>query len=826
MHENEPSVNETGAAEQYQKAKQIVLEALEHAGAARADFVAAACQGDPLLQEEVRWLLEAAEDESGDDTPEQFQAVTREAVRDVSLTIPLPRDYRLIRRLNEGGMGVVYLAQRADGNIEQRVALKMLHLGEGTDESLARRLATERQILSRLNHPNIAHLIDGGLTAEGRPFLATEFVDGERIDHWCQQHESSPKERLRIFLKVCSAVDYAHRHMVIHRDLKPPNILVTPEGEPKLLDFGIARLLDTDEQTERTSEGGSQALTLAYASPEQIRGEGLSAATDVYSLGVLLYQLLTDQRPFDHIESAHLLPNAILAGEMTPPEGLPHDLNCIILKAMRRVPAERYESVRELAEDIQRYLDYHPVLARRGQMIYRARRYGMRHRWGVGASLVLGLLLLGFFADREAQLKRIAWERDRAEAVTEFINELFAGANSLPSRGNEVTVREILDLGTEQLAGDTSANLAVSGSIQLALGRAYNALGLGQQALPLLLEARESLSPSIPLIEQALIQAEIGAALDSAGRAVEAIAADEQALDLFKNADATLHPGLIGLRIRKLRNQANIQTAPLAESITDLNQIILELEAGPQAQGELMFEALSALVGAYVFQGDAERALDTANESLQLADQLYQEGDPRRLRGRHVHATALMLSDPDAAISIYEELITDHERLIGPSQRLANTIGNLGVALSRSGRSRDSLAAFEQAASMIDEVAGRDHYLFRLSVANRAALHLRLGEPAAAEALIRDIIPDLEQRMSRYGGVETVYLASALDILGSALSMQTRWPAAFQAYTSALALLQTEPHPARSGLEANIAAKLAEVEAELASTAAQSPDMN
>jgi eukaryotic-like serine/threonine-protein kinase len=825
-------LKDTGATELYQQAKPIALAALERQGEARQAFVVEACGGDCALQAEVAWLIDAAEDATDDELPEQFQVATRQAVREVSLTIPLPRDYRLIRRLNEGGMGVVYLAQRADGDIDQQVALKMLHLGDAPDASLARRFATERQILSRLNHPNIAHLIDGGLTAEGRPFLATEFVDGQPIDYWVEQHGCSLKARLRLFLKVCTAVDYAHRHMVIHRDLKPPNILVTPEGEPKLLDFGIARLLDTDDDSEHT-ERGQQALTMAYASPEQIRGEGLSAATDVYSLGVLLYQLLLGRRPFDHIESAHLVPNAILAGQMRPPEGIPHDLKCIILKAMRRETTARYQSVRELADDIQRYLDFRPVQARRGQLLYRARRFSWRHRWAVAVSLVLLSLLLTFFIDREAQLQRIAWERDRAEAVTEFINELFAGANSLPSRGNEVTVREILDLGTGQLDGDDSVNPAVSGSIFLALGRAYNALGLGEQALPLLIDARRSLSPSVSTAELALIQAEIGAALDSAGRAVEAIEADQQALALFERIS---DPGPVhrhdpyqaqrlGLRIRKLRNQANVQNVPLTETIDDLGAIIEELDQLPEPYTELRFEALAALVGALVFQGEGEQALEIADEAAGLAEALYADGDPRRLRGQYVYATALMLSDPQAAVGIYESLIRDHERLIGPSQRLANTIGNLGVSLSRIGRNRESMAAFEQSAEMIEAVAGRDHYLYRLSVANLAALQLRQGEARQAEQRILDIIPDLNQRSLDFGGVETLYLVSALDILGSAQSMQARWSEAATTYRQALHLLEAAEAEDASTLAANIGAKLKEVESELAAeSSSPAPD--
>ncbi|MCC5865628.1 MAG: serine/threonine protein kinase [Wenzhouxiangella sp.] len=813
------------ATQTYRRAKTLAMEALDQPPSGRDEWLTKACAGDAALMEEVRWLISAAEDASDDDLPEQFQATAQQVLSEVSLKVPLPRDYRLLRRLGEGGMSVVYLAERSD--IGQQVALKLLQVTESNDASLARRLATERQILSRLNHPNIARLVDGGLTAEGRPFLATEYIDGIRIDEWCQTRQVDVRGRIELFLKVCEAVDYAHRHMVIHRDLKPSNILVTDEGEPRLLDFGIARLLVPDQDLETLTRTRDTALTLAYASPEQIENGDLTTATDVYSLGVVLYELLSGARPFDEIGSPHLMPSAILAGEIKPPSraarerGQPSvstDLDAIVLKALRRDAEQRYGSVRELAEDLQRFLKQLPVQARRGQALYRVRRLSWRHRWSVVAALLAATVLVVFMLDRESQLQRIAWERDRAEAVTEFMSELLAGADSLPSRGNEVTVREILDLGTSKLVSAAGENPAVMSSMYLTLGRAYNALGLGEQALPLLEEAQSRPATAGSLRELALIQAEIGAALDSAGRASEAIAADRQAMTLFEQAALNHEQEALRTRIRLLRNQANILEQPLATSIAGLESIVEDLERRPDAVSrELLFEALAALVGALVFQGDSDQALATARRAQTLAESIYESGDPRRLRGRYVYATALLPSDAERAVELYQDLISDHERLIGPSQRLANTIGNLGVALSRVGRNDDSMAAFSASARMIEDVAGRDHYLYRLSIANLAALHLRQGEPASAEALISDILPDLEARADRIGGVEVVYLVSGLDILGSSLVLQGQLDQAAESYRRALVLLQSGSELQRPDLEAVIGGRLAEVERALGS---------
>ncbi len=811
------------SAKYYKTAKAIVVEALECASGERDALIEKRCAGDSRLLEEVKWLMEAAEDDAADEVPEKFQQATEQALRQVSLQVPLPRNYRLIRRISQGGMGIVYLAERIDGEICQRVALKLLHITDTPDESLTRRFATEQNILSRLNHPNIAHLIDAGLTAEGRPFMATEFVDGQPVDRWCREQSSSLLQRLELFLKVCDAVDYAHRHMVIHRDLKPANILVTPEGEPKLLDFGIASLIDSPEEREDPFRLLPKALTLAYASPEQIEGRDLSVATDVYSLGVVLYELLTGIQPFAGLDDPEEVASAIRAGHFHSPakhpapgiKRIPRDLEAIVLKTMRADREARYESVRALSEDVHGLLKHRPVRARNGGAVYVAGRFAWRHRWGVAAGLALFVMLSGFLFDRELQLQRIAWERDRAEAVTEFMNELFAGADSLPSRGNEVTVREILDLGTEQLATIDSYSPALLGSMYLAIGRAYNGLGLGEQALPLLREAQAALGPTIRLEEQALIQAEVGAALDTAGRAIEAIAADQRALALFGKVRTDVAGDVLRVRIRKLRNHANIVDVPLQDTIAGLLQIIDELDARPELSTELRFEAMAALVGAYVFSNQPRAALNTAEAALELAERLYTADDPRRLRGRYVHANALLMSDPDRAVELYTELVDDHERLVGTSQRLANMIGNFGVALSHAGRYPESMVAFARAADMIEVLAGRDHYLYRLSISNLAALHLRAGEPAEAEALVRGILEDSDWRLAEGGGVESMYRASALDILGSALVLQERLDEAAQVYRQALSMLDSEGAGEWEVLESTIAGRLAEVEQEL-----------
>ncbi|NDY96083.1 serine/threonine-protein kinase [Wenzhouxiangella limi] len=811
--------------QRYLKAKAIAEQLLAVEPVQRAATMTALCGQDPALRQDVEWLLAAAEDDSEDDAPERFQTAARSALMAVALEVPMPRNYRLLERLDAGGTGVVYLAERIDGEVTQRVALKLLLPAEELTQALADRFANERQALARLSHPNIAHLIDGGLTADGRPFLATEYVRGEPIDAWCEKRNAALDQRLELVIKVCEAVDYAHRHMVIHRDLKPSNVLVTAEGEPKLLDFGIARMMDDRPQDGTDPEG--RFMTLAYASPEQLAGQSMSAASDVYSLGVILRELLTGRRPFDALVDPHerletlktrplsSLRKRAAAGQSAPVAKISKDLDAIVKKALAPKPEERYRSARELARDLERLGQKRTVAARGGGKMYRLERFLARHRLSVALSLLALALLIGFMADREKQLQRISWERDRAEAVTGFMNDVFSGADSLPSRGNTVTVREILDRASERLATSEAFSPAALGSIHLALGQAYNALGLGQQALPLLSQAREDLASSSSLTEQAHIEAEIAAAFDSAGRAAAAIAADRRALALYSQTAEAGSDRVLRVRIRKLRNHANVMDVPLDQTVAELESIVADLAARPSGTPELLFEARSALVAAYVIQNQPERALQTAREAEPLARQLYDADDPRRLRGQHAHATALMLSDPALAIERFGQLVADHERLVGPSQRLANTLGNLGVALASAERDAEAIAAFQRAAAMIENVAGRDHYLYRLSVSNRAALHLRVGEPDVAERLIRALLTGSADLDEPLGGIELSYRAQALDILGSALVQQDRLAEAAQAYRQALALLPAGPDQATGDLRNTLSERLDLVERQL-----------
>ncbi len=373
--------------------------------------------------------------------------------------------YRLLHILASGGQGSVWLAERADGVLTRPVALKLPH-GLAYRPGLAERMGRERDILATLAHPHIARLYDAGVTGAGEPYLALEYVDGLPINRYAAEHGLTVAARVRLFLQVARAVAYAHRQLVIHRDLKPANILVTGAGEVRLLDFGIAKLLGTDGPGDSTlTVESGRALTLQYASPEQVRQEPLGVATDVYSLGVVLFELLTGVRPYAlPRESAAAVEQAILEGEplrastlATTPgrrKTLAGDLDTMLAKALKKAPEARYPSAEALADDLERWLDGRPVLAQPDRRAYRLRKFIGRHRAGVAAAATaLAAILAGagiamWQADvARAERDTAIREQDRARASSAFLQSLLQHAS--PTR--PLTPTELLDRGAAQL---------------------------------------------------------------------------------------------------------------------------------------------------------------------------------------------------------------------------------------------------------------------------------------------------------------------------------------------------------------------------------------
>ena len=462
--------------------REILEDALELSPELRADFVARACAGNAALQNEadryLRYQNVAGQEISLSDCFSADSLATEQLADPEHFGI-----YRIVKRIGEGGMGVVYLAEREDGEFRQQVALKVLKPGPQRDR-LLRLFRRERQILAQLEHPGIARLIDGG-TSGGEIYYVMEYVAGSPITAHCNTNQLTIRQRLNLFCEICDAVSYAHRKLIIHRDLKPENILVTTDGVPKLLDFGLAKVFEETATESATSITIGPMLTPAYASPEQVRGEHLSTATDIYSLGVLLYEMLTGRNPqalskLSPLEVCRTIldeepPPPSRAAERTRDRNLAGDLDNIVLKALRKEPDRRYASVDDFRADLERYLEGFPVQASHAGFNYRAHKFVLRHRWGLAAAALVTLsLLIGLgvsvWEAHVAQMQRARAERhfnDVRGLANSLLFEIDDKIKDLPGaidarRLMVSRAGEYLDYLAGEAAGDTKLNLELA----------------------------------------------------------------------------------------------------------------------------------------------------------------------------------------------------------------------------------------------------------------------------------------------------------------------------------------------------------------------------
>jgi serine/threonine-protein kinase len=701
--------------ERWRRINDTLDEALDLAPELRAGFLARSCGDDAALRTEVEQLLRSCESTGGLlDAPAPGLAAALAGGGEPGLPEgTLVGPYRIVRELASGGMGTVYLAERDDPRLRQRVALKMVRQGLHADY-LVRRFLEERQILASLEHPGIARLMDGAVTPAGVPWFAMEYVEGVPLDEYCDRHRLGVDERLRLFAQVCEAVQYAHRNLVAHRDLKPCNILVTESGQPKLLDFGIARLVAGGAPAADDRTGiGPRLLTPEYASPEQLRGEPVSTATDVYSLGVILYQLLTGRRPYrPRGESRWELPGALLGpperpsavaaaredvGEAAAARGttparlarrLAGDLDAIVLKAMRPEPGQRYATAEQLAADLRRHATGLPVAARVDTRWYRVRKFVSRHRAGVAASLAALVLLMGFAVVTRVQAMRIAAERDRAQQVESFLLGLFDRSDLYQGSTRAVTVRDLLDRGAAEIADVRQPE--VRWRLQLALGHAYYGQGDYGRAIAL---------------------------LDSSYTA-----------------------------LRKLRGERDQETIAIANQLANVLRV-----AGRYDRAQALYRVIL----------DARRR-EMGAESVEVARSLNGLAMVLRMQGRYAEAERLLR----------EALAIDRAHARDAPTGLPQTLNNLGHVMRESGRLREAEALHRESLAVRRAVWGPEHFEVTVSLANLAGVLRDRGDQAGADTLYRQVLalrrrlageehPDLA--MDRAGYAQLLHLRGDLE---------------------------------------------------------------
>lgn len=803
------------ATQRYLRAKKIVFAALDLPKDTGETYIAKECAGDDALRREVDWLLIAADSVSPTDIPQSWRHMQQPPViyeaPGTHVTAIAPGDYQILRRIGEGGMGVVYLAERIDGEIRQRVALKFLNV-TGVSPILMRRFERERRILAGLSHSNIARMIDSGITADGRPFMALEYIEGEPIDRWCETRKLELDERIKLFLKICAAVAYTHQHLVIHRDLKPANILVDTDAEPQLLDFGIARMLE--DSGTRLTVTGQHAFTFAYASPEQIEGRTLTTAVDVWALGVILYQLVCGVGPFDHLDTPHSSSNAILSGHITPPSRqgakkasnavgsdrpesfrdsgrrIPKDIDAIVLKALRRNPDERYASVTDLAEDLRRFLASRPVFARRGQRLYAASRFTKRHRFGIASVTVLFVLLTTAVLLRGQQLREVKTERDKAVAIAEFMNDVFKNADPFNTGGANVTASSLLQRSASAVQMRKDLAPAVKESMLLSIAQAYIGLHLPKDAVPLLFEAQRLLPPSAPVADRAAIMQQLGRAYAGTQDFRNAERADVQVLDWLRSSANASPRDVLTAQANLAVDRELLGTATPQQTIVQLQHLQQMLGRYPDPDAETLHQQLDQnIADAYIQNGNRLAATRMMREVVARAQRNFGPSDPRTLHDRWSLARALEDNRPRESMSLLKALLPDYARIDGTrTMPWAMMLNDLSIAQLNAGESDAAIATARQARAAAYEVVGNEGKNYLVLSCNLANTLHEQGRDEEAEAVLHAVLPTLRKQAGT-DRIDHFYYAFALGALADIQYARRDYAQAGQNYAEAEAQL-------------------------------------
>jgi serine/threonine-protein kinase len=802
-------------AERWRRLQELFEGASRVAPDGRRAFLVQACPDDPALRSQVTSLLFHAEDTG------PAGAVLDGAAGEAALDSPIGERlgaYRVTEKLGEGGMGAVYLAVRDDQEFQKRVAVKVLRPGLHGTPFLAR-FRTERQILAQLDHPGIARVLDAGTTERGMPYLVMEHVDGVPITSSCDARRLATRERVRLFREVCAAVQYAHRNLVVHRDLKPSNILVDGEGRPKLLDFGIAKLLQAGPElaTVAATRTNVRLMTPEYASPEQVRGQPVTTASDVYSLGVVLYELLTGRRPHRLLMLSPVeMERRVLEEEPVKPSTavrrpeerfgadgrvrtltaeevgrelgaspdllrrqLAGDLDTIVLKALQKDPARRYASVEQLDEDLRRYLEGLPVLARRDSATYRLGKFASRHRWGVASAAAFLLLLVGFGVAMSVQAVRLARERNKALAaereareVSAFLTGLFSIANPSESRGATVTAREILDSGAARVGSELAGQPQVQASLARTMGSAYKGLGLNARARELYTTALETRRRTLGAEHAATAESlsDLGDALREASDFATAERLHRQALEirtrLLGPDHAEVGQSLNNLALTLQELGRYDEAEPLYRRALEVRRRALEPRHPEVAI------TLSNLGQLLKERGRFAEAEPVYREVLAYRREALGHDHPSTLNSLHVLSTLLAeVGRHEEAEAGLRECLALRRRVLGDDHPdLTNTMNSLASLLQDQGAYAEAEALYRESLARRRRVLGLEHLDVAVSVNNLASLLEERGSLAEAEALYRESLALRRRRV----GDEHPAVARALNNVGRVLVAEGR----------------------------------------------------
>jgi eukaryotic-like serine/threonine-protein kinase len=815
-------------AERWARIRQLFEASAELADTERDAYLQAQCADDSELRSEVEALLradaraQAERTELSAASPELLRALNQDTMQRESDALVGLRlgAWRLQRQIGRGGMGAVYLAERDDGEYVQQAAIKLVRPGWDVGE-LLQRFRAERQILATLNHSNIACLLDGGVSADGKPYLVLEYVDGSEITRYCNQRRLGIEARLRLFLTVCNAVTHAHRRLVVHRDLKPSNILIDNSGQVKLLDFGIAKLIEPDASITASA---SRRFTPEYAAPEQVRGEAVTTGVDVYALGLLLYDLMTGRRPYGVTASTPAAyEQAILTQEPQRPSRiaiesndearsraaerhldpahlsaqLRGDLDAIVLKALRKEPEQRYAAVATFAEDVQSYLDRKPVAARRGNLRYRAIRFLQRHALASGLAAIAIVALVAGLGIALWQAEHARTEASKSRAALEFMTGLFTLADPVAAQGEHITARELLTTGSQRIREQLLDQPAARAELLRAMGDAYRGLGLYGDALPLLEEAaRGAHDPSAALLSHAIVLHQLARHDDALKELLKLreTLMQRRSTDIDFISQIDLRIAVIYVSMNKLEEAGAVYARVLkvqrerhGEDHRQTQEIMLRYAAWMVLRGqshearpltaavvasvhnqkprddEFLARALGAHAMVVSNTGTNREAEALRREEYELTLAIYGDAHPYTLSSRSNLATVLYSEQLfDEALALFEAVLRGRRHQLDPDHPLLALAANhVADALNALGRSEEARPYAQEALRIRLAAYGEQHRNTAMSLRTLGKVEFGTGHLDRAEQLLVRSVASMEAAL----GPKSSALVGALNDL-------------------------------------------------------------
>lgn len=760
----------------WKQLEDIVDQALTLRGSERTTFIDKKCKGNRQLKSEVTDLLESIEKSEGylENTSSGLSSYFRSLTPDISISGNSSLigqqigAYRISELIGYGGMGSVFKAERSDGSFDHTVALKIIRRGMDTPSNVAR-FKREQQILAGLNHPNIARLYDGGVTQDGLPYLIMEYIDGKPITEYCDDNRLTIDERIKLFKQVCRTVQYAHSNLIIHRDLKPDNILVTSEGQIKILDFGIAKLMESEiGSIALPTHKGSPILTLSYAAPEQVTGDSLTTATDIYALGVLFYQILTGIHPFDFKgKKVALIEQEITSKTPEKPDQrycnlsgklqqkvaenrsttssairqeLQSDLEAIVLKTLRKPADARYSSTAELIKDLDYFQNNLPVLARSDSFRYHLSKFLRRHRVGIAVATCMFLLVTGLVFYHTWQIteqrNQAQVEAQKAAQVTTFLIDLFEANDPTEAQGDTITARELLAR-AEKRVSDLQGQPEVQGQMFGITGQIFRRLGNYGQS-------RKSLKRSVALRKQIYGPAhsetiesinQLGLLLCDQGNYAVADSMLSTALELQEssfnsnNLSLALTQNTLAYALRRQGYYNRAET--LYRRSLQTRQKVL----GPDHP--LAIESLSGLGASLHNQGDYKATEHIFKEVLKRRRALLGPMHPDvAMSINNLAALQMNLGRYDEAEPLFREALTKRKSIYGALHpKVALTMNNLAITLRDQQKYAASERYFKQALQMRSQLFGLNNVGTAISMYSLGNLMLKTNRPDSALAL-------------------------------------------------------------------------------------------